>query len=87
MTITKKRKSKKEFGYTNRILGDVVSEEPTFGQSMRRKSLSDLEGIRRFLSNESRNKNPSTIKMKDFLNDNNRLVTENNFLKQTIKIY
>jgi hypothetical protein len=23
--------------------------------------------------------NPSTIKMKDFLNDNNRLVTENNF--------
>jgi hypothetical protein len=90
MTIYEKiERAKKEFGYTNRILGDVVGkEEPAFGQSMRRKSLSDLEikELERFLSNESETKNPSTIKDEGFFkNDNNRLVTENEFLKQTIK--
>ena len=63
MTIYEKiERAKKQYGYNNRILGEVVGkEEPAFGASMRRKSLSDLEikELEKFLNNnEPKIENP-----------------------------
>jgi hypothetical protein len=56
--------AKKQFGLNNFILGKVVhKEEMAFGQSMRRKSLSQLEieAIERFLDKQGE-ENPAPIK-------------------------
>lgn len=59
MTIYDKiESSKKELGYNNRILGEVVGKsEAAFGAAMRRKSLSDLEikELEIFLQEETKN--------------------------------
>ena len=86
--------AKKTHSLNNRLLGEVVGDsESGFGQVMRRKKMPSLkeDTLNAYLDkldnmNLQKKENPSPINEGfNFKEDNIKLVSENEFLKQTVK--
>lgn len=83
-------KSKKTLKLTNEDLGNVVGKKPdafrlsVFKRSLKRYDIQELELYLDVLENKE-TKNPSQSSEGIIIKDNNSLIRENEFLKETIK--